>query len=299
MKPLTPNKRAIYFSSFSLVFIIVIPFIIIYSLGYRFTKDYSLTERGGIYVYVPESGSDIYINNEFKKTTGTFQHELFLQNLKPGQSTVSVSSLLFQPWRKNILITEKEVSPVFPFLVPKDLGLREIVVATSTGAFTSTSTSLEINVSEQKVILALFKVPAVVVQKQIKPATTTPEIFAITKKKIKIWSDGNKVFAKYIGEEDRTPPYFCTNITNTTSNLCDPILEIFNAKSPVRHIDFYPSRDDAIIISAGDTVSALEIDIRLPQNIFTLYKGKKPDFRISGNKVYVKDGDFVGQFSEI
>ncbi|MSR73421.1 hypothetical protein EXS61_02380 [Candidatus Parcubacteria bacterium] len=293
MKPLTLNKRAIYFYSFSLFFIIVIPFIIIYSLGYRFTKDYSLSERGGIYVYVPESGTDIYINDEFKKTTGIFQHELFLQNLKPGQSTVSVSSLLFQPWQKIILIKEKEVSPVFPFLVPKDLGLREIVVATSTGALTSTSTSLAINVSEQKVILALFKEPAIVVQKQIKPATTTPEIFAITKKKIKIWSDGNKVFAKYIGEEDRTPPYFCLK------TVCDPILEIFNAKSPVRHMDFYPSRDDAIIVSAGDTMSALEIDVRLPQNIFTLYKGKKPDFRISGNKVYVKDGDFVGQISEI
>lgn len=283
MKPILPKKRAFFFFSFIILFLIVVPFIILFSLGYTFTNEYTIDERGGIYVFVPEYGSEIFIDNELKKTTGTFQRELFVQNLKPKSYLVLVSNPNFQPWAKNVDVTEREVSPLYPFLVHKKIDFREISSATST--------------QEYKKILTLFTPVAPINTLPVTvtattSATSSPEALGIIKSKMKIWSDDNKVFAKWTGSDTRIPPYFCEK------DICKPFITVFDAVSPVRHLDFYPSRDDAVMLSFGDGVYATEIDTRNYHNFYTIYKGKNPDFRISGGRVYIKDGKFLAEMIE-
>ncbi len=254
------------------------PFIVLFSLGYRFTNNYTLDERGGVYVYVPEYGSEIFIDNELKKTTGTFQRELFVQNLKPKSYTVIVSNENFQPWAKNVDVKEREVSPLYPLLVPKKIDIKEIY-ATSTQEYKKVSD-----------FFAPVKITAVIATTT---ATSSPESLGLLKNKMKIWSDDNVVFAKWTGSDTRTPPYFCKD------NVCEDSLTVFEAVSPIRHVDFYPDRDDAVIISVGDGVYATEIDTRSYHNFYTLYKGKNPDFRINNGKVYVKDGKFIAELIDL
>ncbi len=286
MKPIRPRKRTLYFLIFSAIFILAIPFLIFYSLGYTITNDYTLDERGGIYVFVPEYGSEIFVDNELKKTTGTFQKELFLQNLKPQSYLVLVSNERFWPWAKKVSVTEKEVSPLYPFLVPKDVGLQEIKIATSSLA----TSTLAVSGAEYKTLNLLFEEK---VSNSIIAISTSTDANAIVKKKMKIWSDDKKIFAQWVGSDTRIPPYFCS------VSECDPLLTIFDSSSVVRHIDFYPGRDDAIIMSVGDGVFAIEIDTRDFHNFYPLYHGKKPDFRINNGRVYIKDTGFLGQLTEL
>lgn len=284
---MAPKKRAFFFISFAVLFVLIVPFIILFSLGYTFTNDYSIAERGGIYVFVSEYGADIYIDSELKKTTGTFQRELFVQNLKPKPYLVIVSNDNFYPWAKNVDVYEKEVSPLYPFLVPKEIVVREIY-ATST--------------QEYKKVSEFFAPPKVAVtatptsvSKNIATttATSTPESHGLLKNKMKIWSDDNEIFARWTGNITRIPPYFCPN------RECDTLLKVFDAVAPIRHLDFYPDRDDAIIMSLGDGIYATEIDTRTYHNFYPLYKGENPDFRIEGGRVYVKDGKSLFELMEL
>lgn len=294
MKPMVPRKRAFYFFSFIVVFIVVIPFIVLYSLGYSLTKEYALTERGGLYVFAPESGSKIYVGDDLKKETSTFQKELFLQNLKPDTYLVLVANDAFWPWAKYVEVKEREVSPLYPFLVPREITVREIVKATTTTA------SVRPGKDEYTQVTALFAIatstkplPASAMLPSAISSTSTKLIaddaHAIVRNKMKIWSKGSEVFAQWIGNEGRIPPYFCVD------GVCKATTTVFSAAVPVRHIAFYPGRDDAIILSVGNGVFATEIDTRQYHNFFPLYKGVAPDFRIGNDEIYIKDGVFVGE----
>ena len=122
------QKRFFYFALFIALFVIVIPFIVLHSMGYSFTSDAPL--RGGIYVFSPESGSKIYIDDELKDETGTFQKEFFVQNLKPQQYRVVVSHEDFRPWAKFVDVQEQKVAALYPLLIPNDVTVQEIVPAT-------------------------------------------------------------------------------------------------------------------------------------------------------------------------
>lgn len=286
MKPMAPKKRAFFFIFFAVIFVAISPFIILFSLGYTFTNDYSIAERGGIYVFVSEYGSEIYLDNELKKTTGTFQRELFVQNLKPKSYMVIVSNKDFYPWAKKVEVAEREVSPLYPFLVPKNMVVREISSATSTQEYKKVS-DFFVPTNTAPVSTSNLAIDATTT------ATSTAESHGLLKNKMKIWSDDNKIFAKWTGSITRIPPYFCQNKT------CDPILTVFDAVSPIRHVDFYPDRDDAIIMSLGDGVYATEIDTRSYHNFYPLFKGKNPDFRINNGRIYVKDGKSLFELAEI
>ena len=126
MKSFGTKKRTIYFYSFVVFFLVCIPILVFYSAGYRISDNYTLDSRGGIYVFVSEPASDIYIDNKLRKTTTIFQKELFIQNLKPKVYLVMVANEKNWPWAKYIKVQKREVATLTPFLVPKFLETREV-----------------------------------------------------------------------------------------------------------------------------------------------------------------------------
>ncbi len=285
---MVPKKRAFYFFSFTAIFIIVIPFIVFYSLGYRFTKDYEITERGGLYVFVTENNAEIYINDELKNVSSTFNREMFLQNLKPQSYLVLVSNDIFWPWAKYVDVKEGEVSPVYPLLVPKRIDMLEVITATSSHA-----SSTRVTKAEYDRLALIFKYQQTASVATSSVSTTTPNIYAITKKKMKVWFDDTQIYAQWRGDESRLPTYFCIN------GLCEMTRTIFNGANNIRHIDFYPGRDDVVIIAVSEGIFALELDTRKYQNFYTLYKGEKPDFRIFDGRVYVQDKGTIYQLMDL
>lgn len=276
---------------FSMLFFALIPILILYTSGYRLSDDLRLVKTGGIYVNSPMSGTEIYINNKPKKETGIFQKDYFVQNLKPGTYYVFVSKDGYLPWSKEMHVEEQIVSEGFAFMVPKSPTVVEVpkFLTDTTG---SVGTSSKIN-TEYTTLLSMFA-PA---KKQVTATsfffgTTTPTIKksapdSIVKNDVEIWKEENKVYARWLGEPTATPYFFCTENKRT----CFETSFVFESKTKIQQLDFYPQRNDVIIISLPDGLYAMEMDKRTPQNFQLIYKASNPDFRIvDGSTIAVKDG---------
>lgn len=116
---MTFRKRRILLLICVLVFLIITPLLNFYLAGYRITKGFKITKTGGMYIYAPESGVKIYINNELKKETGFIQNGFFIQNMKPEKYSIIVAKEGFWPWKKDLNVKEEIVTETRSFLIKK------------------------------------------------------------------------------------------------------------------------------------------------------------------------------------
>jgi len=295
MKPLSLKKRRFYFYLLLVVFFIVIPIIILYTSGYRLGKGFQLVETGGIYIYSPEAGADIYVDNKKKKKTSVFQRELFIQNLKPETYVVYITKEGFWPWAKEVEVEERKVTTAIAFLVPKEPKGETIPrVLASDAVLQATSTTPlpgEPNPEYAK-IMELFEEAAAeetdpegAVETAI--ATSTDEnpspSFLATRGHTGLWQDDTRVMASWLKDERSLPNYFCRD------DVCEETVTVFNSVAPVKNIDFYPGREDIVLIAIQNGIYVIEIDARKFQNFQPVYKGVDPYFAVSGSTLYIKD----------
>ncbi|MBI5817100.1 MAG: hypothetical protein HZB09_01605 [Candidatus Yonathbacteria bacterium] len=137
--------------------------------------------------------------------------------------------------------------------------------ATSTAATSSVKLTSSVGNPEYKNILALFA------------TTTSPNI----KRKLLVKNTGGALHISWAGSIDSTPYYFCAN------DICKKEI-LIKPRSKLISFDFFPGRDDLLIMGAADGIYVTEIDDRSTQNIQTLLKGKNLDFRIDDGVIYIK-----------
>jgi len=275
-RPVSYKLRLFYFLGFLFVFLIGFPILVFYSNGYSLDKTWGLTVRGGIYVFTPEPDTSVFIGNELKSQSGFLKREVLVNNLKPDQYLVLATHEAFWPWAKIVNVKRGEVEALYPLLVPKVIEVEEIIASSLLGReiltlFTSSTISNTSRISKAST------------------ATTTPGAFEY--KKVKVWLVGNAVYAQWNGSEESAPKYFCV------ATLCTNPVLVFESFVPIRSFDFYPSRSDAIILALDTGVYAVEIDRRPYQNFYPLYRGQQPDFRISNNRVYIKDINYPAELN--
>ena len=90
------KTRRIIFYLFLLVFIILVPLIIIYSLGYTFDKK-TLVSTGGIYLKSYPNDADIFLDDKPKRKTNRF-----ITHLKPKTYEVRVEKKNYHSWEKKL-----------------------------------------------------------------------------------------------------------------------------------------------------------------------------------------------------
>jgi len=288
MNPMPLKKRRIYFYILLAVFFIIIPLITLYTSGYRI-QGLKIVETGGIYIYSPESGSEIYIDGRKKKVTGIFQKDWFVQNIKPGSYEVLISKDGFWPWLKEVEVKERHVTEAIAFLVPKELDSNIIPAEIPGEVATSTIANPEYGrVSE------LFEDEFVAVESGTISTTTVSAnkeeiIFEKMSRRdrVGIWRDGNQIFAKWLKDKEDTPNFFCRD------GDCTEQVLVFSSVEPIRTIDFYPGRDDVVLVAVSNGIFAIEIDIRTNQNFQPIYKGVSPLFIISNGQFYIKDQENI------
>lgn len=123
------RSRRLLFYILALVFLLIAPLIIVYSLGYTFrfaTRDFAQT--GGIFIKSPISQISIFIDNALAAQTSFFSSGTFLSEITPGTRLVRVEKAGFQPWFK---VTTIEPSHVVEF---RNILLIPAKIATSTAA---------------------------------------------------------------------------------------------------------------------------------------------------------------------
>src|SRR3989344_4792190 len=129
MKPLSKNKRRGYLLFFSLVFIICVPFFILYAKGYRLdiNKAFQISETGGLYISADQSGVSIYVNGEAVRKTSIIQKGIFVQSLEPGNYQVSALKNGFQTWNKTLKVFPEIVTEARSFSLKTEPVLTEIL----------------------------------------------------------------------------------------------------------------------------------------------------------------------------
>jgi len=290
-QPLSRRKRLFYLIVFILLFVILIPVVAFYSLGYRFTKNWQIERTGGIYVYSTDQGASIYLDGTLNRQTNFFVRGVFISDLTPRTYQIEVTRASSTSWKKTVTVLSEQVTEAYPFLLPLDPGLATVTptVVDSSGATVTNS--------QYTGLVALFKLPNNSPVKTLATstaATTSPEALAIPRQNIKIWKQNNTIFAEWMGQSQDSPFYFCKNV-GMASTTCESTITVYQAPY-IGTVDFYPGRNDVVLFSTKDGIYATELDNRPPQNIDPLILGSNIDFReVSGDQLFIKNSAGIYQ----
>jgi hypothetical protein len=271
------SRRIILFLCF-LLFFAVSPFIILYTAGYRWTRDFKLYKTGGLYISSPLSGSKIYVNGKEEKETSFFRNYLFMQSLLPGQYSVLVVKDGYWLWSKKLSVKEEFVTETEPLLLPKDTKGKIILK--------ENYSPLEFSKYEE-ILNVLNGLKKPLSSKATQQEQDDRYTRLSSNGKEKIWWDPkqNRLWAEWLGDFVSLPYYFCDN------NGCSTKILIYSSKTPIKNAEFYPQRKDAVVIATQNGIYAVEIDGRGGRNIEPVYKGKDPIFTTykNDNNLYVLD----------
>lgn len=279
MKPLSLKRRRLYLLLCAVAFLAFVPLFTLYATGYRFTfgNIWGIIRTGGVFVSVPETGAQAYLDGTLVRSTGFFQRNVFIQNLKPGSYEVSIEKEGFQPWKKNLTVIPTTVAEAHAFLlseeplftdIPRFLPARQAAsIATGTPAQSVSSSSRGVENPSYREARLLF-------------STTTPERSG---KKLTLRMDGKTIIVSWGGSLTSAPYYFCARGTCTD----EVALTLNSASLDAR---FFPGRDDILIVRTARGIYALDLDPRPPRNVQTFLEGKNLYFRIEDGILYVKQG---------
>ncbi len=105
------KNRLIILSICAATFLIIVPYAVLYSLGYRVDfENQKILATGGIYVKALPEPVDVIIDQTIKNTTGYFYNSVFVQNLTPTIHTVDIKKEGYFDYQKSLLVREKEVT---------------------------------------------------------------------------------------------------------------------------------------------------------------------------------------------
>ncbi len=297
MQPMSYRRRMVFFISFVLLFIVLIPVVLLYSLGYRLGKDLSIAKTGGIFISYGKAGASIYVDNVLKEQTSLFQRGKFLENMKAGDYNVRFDLDGYISWNKIITVEDAKVAEGYPYLIKKEISTTSIlkydgVIEEGEGIVNEDFAKAD----------ALFEAPTTTVSTKYKikvhaPTSTiaytgssttivsapTSTIIA-TKGDIQLLKTETSIDAYYTGDLNAAPFTFCLQ------KVCLNEIRLL-ATSSISHVEFLFNRNDVILYSTKDGIYVTEFDARSPRNTHKLINGNNLDFRtFDGTHIVVKDG---------
>jgi hypothetical protein len=313
MKPLTTRQRSLSLGILILLFVVMAPLILLYSLGYRIDDALSLQKTGGIFIHSNETESTVFVDGEFLKNSGFIVRNTLIQDLVPNREyKVEVHKDGHQSWVKSLFVYPSIVTEGRVLLLPNEFEKREILPfldeddnATSTApargakpdnpeyvnvatlfasstravAKTVATTTTATSSSEQKSKLELF-----FDELAIRDFETLPNLI-VDGKEVSWLSSGN-ISLYWTDEFESIPYYYCGGIERECSNKI-----VLDWGQDIRRFEYLPGRNDVWIVLVSDGIFAVEVDGRSERNIQTIVKGKNLEFRLTQNDgLVVREG---------
>jgi hypothetical protein len=278
MQALSKTKRNIYFTFLSLLFVFGTPFIMLYSIGYRLGDIELLEKTGGITIVLRESGSELYIDEEYKRDTNFLQKIYFFQSIKVGTHGVRVVKDGFQEWKTEVQVYPELVSETYPLLIKEKVAFNEIPIHLGMEDELD-----ETEVEENEEYIELQEVfEDIVYESQFEDI--------LSYKNVLIRDNGGDFTFVWDSENKNAPYYFCGVFEcRKKITVRKPTFEKITA------YDFYPGRDDALVILTDSGLYAMQIDNEQRIQVFTLYNGENIDFYIENREtIYINDGELIG-----
>ena len=332
MKPLSSKKRNIILTAFIIIFAIVLPFLILYSIGFRFSNK-SLVKTGGLYVHKPIVDATISLDNKplDERLTSFLQRYYFVQSLRPEDYTVKAEFPDYYTWEKTIPVLSQRITEVAPFLIAQkpqttlvpqflnssdnateDVSSESTLRITASGDKNNIPNPLykkvknlfeeaktqwedeekdynELIIAYNKLIVQTPGAPDPLETEGLNENSSTiieqPKLHIKVRQKIEVWRDENSLNIISQLEKDSTSlPFFCNTV-----EVCRLPQTITDVRANSR-FDFFPGRNDVIIVQKNDGIYAVELDGRGTRNIFPLYLGKDISFVVEdSNQIYIRD----------
>ena len=260
---MTVKKQWMYILGLFLIFLIVIPVILLYSFGYRISSDFRLVKTGGIYFSNQELDASVYLNGKLKKTSGIFERNLLIQNVKPGNYHVKMMKEGYRLWQKWIPVQEQRVEVCYPLLIPENLKPEEITRYLPPDITEAKRKKPKRELNDEYIDAAeLFK-NANKPSKNIFLQWNSREI-AKLKSRVLLTKDGNRIYVKWIGKKEQLP--FFINTMNRK--------QVYAPAGEIASFDFFPGREDSFLVRFKDgSLYAVEIDTRFgEQNSYRIVK---------------------------
>jgi hypothetical protein len=301
------------------VFILGAPLLIGYSKGYRLDDALELIQTGGIYLHSDVANTNVYIDDVFIEKNGQFLRNTFVQTLLPNRThKVVVQKEGLQDWRKDLMVLPDLVTEANVIMLPREFEWR-MIPATSTlpvsgpaSALVSASSSVpnpeyvslteefaqdldqfEVEVASTTVVLVKGKPVATtttLVEVQypswLAPIASTTgfadEDMVREREGMALWLHDGNVHAVWVRPSDPPPFYFC--VKECVREL------VIDWKEPIRRYDFFPNRNDVVVVASDQGIYAVELDDRSQRNIQVIRAGLGLDFRLNGDEIVVFDG---------
>ncbi|HEY4478987.1 MAG TPA: hypothetical protein VI981_01350 [Candidatus Paceibacterota bacterium] len=285
MKPPSQVNRRFYLFFFTLLFLVAVPIIVPFAVGYRLDKNFKLVATGGIYVNGIARDSEVFLNGKRVKDSRFYDQGFFVQNLRPDTYFIIVARSGTWSWSKKLEVKEGKVTLAHAVQISQKPTVREVVPLLS--AATSTRSS------EYERVSALFNTESAITF--LRATSSLPlgsEANPILKRKVSLWKKGSVLYAGWTGESENVPYFFC-------ASECSARTPIFVRPYELGGIDFMPGRFDVALVKLEDGIYAIELDKRSEQNTIPLYMSATADYRVvNGETLYIKDGKKLFEYVE-
>lgn len=118
--PLSNRDRHLIFLLMVLAFVIMVPAMVFYAIGYRFdlTDELQIKTVGGLYVSSQAKDSNIYIDDKLVENMRIFRNAAYIQNLEAGVHEMYVEREGLHTWVKRLPVFEHLVTEVQSFNIP-------------------------------------------------------------------------------------------------------------------------------------------------------------------------------------
>lgn len=327
MKPLTKKTRLKLIIASIFVFVIVTPFILASSFGYKISSlgdVFTLVKTGGIYLHSDISNASIFIDDEYFKDNGRLLRNTLIQDLMPNEEyEIVIIKEGLHDWRKKLNVDPSLVTEATVLMLPLEIESREIYpfFDKEGNGTTTTPTTLSINTLVGKIIpdnqeyIDLMNILTEedfyglnpIEKVEVSPAddtlatSTSPEpIDDITKYFLSIGIEDRDELEnlRQVGDQ-----FAWIDNGNVRVNwvggeklpnyyFCIRIDEcrdeiILDWTDDVLEFEFMPGREEILIVKTFDGVYAVEIDDRSDRNIQPVYSGEELELGISPNNKIV------------
>ncbi len=304
---MTKKTRRIIFYIFVGIFIITVPMIILYALGYSFDLEKkTIVATGGIYLKSEPTKAQIYINDKFKTITSKL-----IKRLTPKIYNVKLVKEGFYSWEKDLTVQPNLVTKANNIIL-LPINPKISLVATSSQEYIDFNAELDpepyyivknnLYRAKDKKLLAqnvlnyiIYKDGIIYLDNisgkifeldltSLKTAEFFDSVYPNLNKGKWILSKDNK---KLLCQKDKSVEIvWLDDVTSNSIIRKKGDLEKIDLGQKINQVIWYPRTNEHLIIAADDAILFTELDNRLPRNTINFITSEKPQIKYnSSNKI--------------
>lgn len=264
MAPLSPLIRTLYLVVFGSLFFLMIPLVIWYAEGWRFSPELGVYKTGGVYLTVPYTNASITLEGREIGRTGVLQRNFFIDDLPPATYVLRVTREGYYPWDRMVVVEPQIVTEANTLLIPLTFTVTPL-------AFSGNATTTNVITRELYTdYLDAF-------------ATSTVAIPLNQEESVGLLIEGGNLAVSWLTAERPFASNFCFR-----PSQCETQFYVESGSDTVLRADFYAG---GIVYRTQESgIYFTDYDIRPSSRVVPVYDKAGSDFRVIDGVLIIKDG---------